>query len=29
MLYYDIIDLSEGIDISKSNDSKEFIICQY
>ena len=29
MLYYDIIDLSEEIDISKSNDSKECIICQY
>ena len=29
MLYYDRIDLSEGIDQNKSNDSKEQIICHY
>ena len=29
MLYYDRIDLSEGIDVAKSNNSKECIICHY
>ena len=29
MLYYDRIDISEGIDLAKSNNSKEFMICHY
>ena len=29
MLYYDTIDLSEVVDIGKSNKSKEWVICQY
>ena len=29
MLYYDKIDLSKGIDIAKSNNSKECMVCQY
>ena len=29
MLYYDRIDISEGIDIAKSNNRKEFMICLY
>ena len=29
MLYYDRIDISEGIDLTKSNNSKECIICYY
>ena len=29
MLHYHRIDLSEGIDISKSNNSKECIVCDY
>ena len=29
MLYYDRIDISEGIDPTKSNRSKEFMICRY
>ena len=29
MLYYDGIDLSEGIDFAKSNNSKEYIVCHY
>ena len=29
MLYYDRIDLSERIDLTKSNNSKECIICHY
>ena len=29
MLYYHRIDLSEGIDISKTNNSKECIVCDY
>ena len=29
MLYYDRIDISEGIDLSKSNKSKECLICHY
>ena len=27
MLYYDRIDISKGIDLAKSNNSKEFMIC--
>ena len=29
MLYYDIIDISEGIDLAKSNKRKECMICHY
>ena len=29
MLYYDIIDVSEGIDINKTKESKECTICHY
>ena len=29
MLYYERIDLSEGIDPGKSNNSKECIVCHY
>ena len=29
MLYYDRIDLSEGIDLAISNSSKECMICHY
>ena len=29
MLYYDINDASEGIDLTKSNRSKECMICYY
>ena len=29
MLYYDKIDISEGIDLAKSNNSKECMICHY
>ena len=29
MLYYDRIDISEGIDPTKSNKSKECLICRY
>ena len=29
ILYYDRIDVSEGIDLSKSSATKEFIICYY
>ena len=31
MLYYDRIDLSEGVDVgkAKSNNSKECIVCHY
>ena len=29
MLEYDRIDISEGIDIKKTNASKEFQICHY
>ena len=29
MLQYETIDVSEGIDISKSNNSKECMICHY
>ena len=27
MLHYDRIDINEGIDVAKSNNSKECIIC--
>ena len=29
MLQYEIFDISEGIDINKSNKSKECMICHY
>ena len=29
MLYYDRIDVSEGIDVNKTNESKECVICHY
>ena len=29
MLYYDQIDISEGTDLAKSNNSKECMICHY
>ena len=29
MLYYDRIDISEGIDLTKSNKSREYMICHY
>ena len=29
MFYYDRIDLSEGTDVAKSNNSKECIACHY
>ena len=29
MLHYDRIDSSEGIDVDKSNNSKECIVCHY
>ena len=29
MLYYDRIDISEGIDLVKSGNSKECIVCHY
>ena len=29
MLHYDKIDLSEGFDVAKCNNSKKFIICGY
>ena len=29
MLYYDRIDISEGIDLAKSNNIKECMICHY
>ena len=29
MLYYDRIDVSEGIDINKTNESRECDICRY
>ena len=29
MLYYDRIDISEGIDLTKSNSRKECMICHY
>ena len=29
MVYYDIIDLSEGIDVNKTSESKECDICHY
>ena len=29
MLYYDIIDISEGMDLAKSSNSEECMICNY
>ena len=29
MLYYDRIDMSDGIDVTKSNHNEESIICHY
>ena len=29
MLYYNRIDISEGINLAKSNKSKECLICHY
>ena len=29
ILFYNIIDLSEGIHLAKSNNSKEYIVCLY
>ena len=29
MLYYDRIDISEGIDVNKTSASKEWDVCQY
>ena len=29
MLYYDRIDVSEGIDVNKTSESKDSIICHY
>ena len=29
MLYCDRIDISKGIDLAKSNNSKEYMICRY
>ena len=29
MLYYDRTDISEGIDLAESNNSKECMICYY
>ena len=29
MLYYDRIDISEGIDLAKNNNIKEWMICNY
>ena len=29
MLYYDKIDVSEGIDVNKTSESKECHICHY
>ena len=29
MLFYDRIDVSEGTDLTKSNNSKECMICHY
>ena len=29
MLYYDRTDIREGIDLTKSNNSKECVICHY
>ena len=29
MLYYDKTDVSEGIDVNKTNESKQCIICHY
>ena len=29
MLYYDIIDISEGINVNKTSPSKECDVCRY
>ena len=29
MLYCDRIDINEGVDLAKSNKSKEYLICYY
>ena len=29
MIYYDRIDFIEGIDVAKSNSSKEYKVCHY
>ena len=29
MLYYDRIDVSEGIDVSRTNESRRYITCNY
>ena len=29
MLYYDRIDISKGIDVNKTSESKECVICHY
>ena len=29
MLYYDRVDISEGIDLAKNNYSEKFIICHH
>ena len=29
MLYYDRNDVSQGIDVTKTNESKEYNICHY
>ena len=29
MLYYHKVDMSEGIDFAKSNNSKQCIVCEY
>ena len=29
MLYYDRIDFSEEIDLTKNNNSKEYMVCHY
>ena len=29
MLHYEKIDISEGIDIDKTNTSKEYMLCHY
>ena len=29
MLYYDRIDISKGIDVNKTSESKEYNVCHY
>ena len=29
MLYYDLIDLCEAINLAKGNNRKEYMVCQY